>query len=245
MSINSVKCNGWWRLSTPAQGIVANVNSIGSPGAHRCRGLALSVHVVAVCIFRHNRKSSVNTHSHLDLCYPGSFTDSNREGSRQRAAAQASFLTTAAQDGLQPDPRTPPDVRSANTLGSIDFVTGDTHQVDVHLIDIKGDLPHRLSGIGMKVYPAVLAYDGTDLLDWLDDASLVIHRHDRNQRSVGANGSFELLKINNAVLLDPKIGNIETLLLQLSARIEDTLVFLYFGVVSQILKGRTALWLTV
>jgi len=83
----------------------------------------------------------------------------------------------------------------------------------------------------MEVDPTVLAYDGADLLDWLDDAGLVIHGHHRNERSVGADRSFEFLKIKNAVLFDSKVCNIKTLLLQFSTRIKDTFVFLIWKMI--------------
>ena len=65
----------------------------------------------------------------------------------------------------------------------------------------------------MEVHPTVLAYDGTDLLDGLNDSGLVIHRHHGNERGVGADRSFEFSKIEDTVLLDSEVGNVETLLL--------------------------------
>ena len=78
----SGKSKGGRRFSTPAQRVLANVNPVDDPGAHRRCDLALSIHVGTVCRFLHNRTRLVNTHSHLDLCYPGSFTHSNGESSR-------------------------------------------------------------------------------------------------------------------------------------------------------------------
>ena len=83
----------------------------------------------------------------------------------------------------------------------------------------------------MEVDPAVLAYDGTDFLYRLDDARLVVYRHHRNERGVRANRSLEFLEIQNTVLFDPEVGDIETLLLQFPARIEDALVFLFWEVI--------------
>ena len=98
----------------------------------------------------------------------------------------------------------------------------------------------------MEVDPTVLAHDGADLLDWLDDAGLIVHGHHRNERSVGADRSFEFLEIKNAVLFDSEVGNIETLLLQLSARIEDTFVFLFWKLISLMEPiGCVEFWLTV
>ena len=45
-----------WQLSTPARRVFANVDSIDDPGVHRCHDLALSIHVVTVCRFRHSRR---------------------------------------------------------------------------------------------------------------------------------------------------------------------------------------------
>ena len=98
----------------------------------------------------------------------------------------------------------------------------------------------------MEVDPTVLAHDGADFLDWLNDAGLVIHGHHGNERRVGADRSLEFLEIKDAVLFDSKVGNIKTLLLQLSTRIEDTFVFLFWKVISEVEPiGRVASQLTV
>ena len=98
----------------------------------------------------------------------------------------------------------------------------------------------------MEVDPTVLAHDGADLPDWLDDAGLVIHGHHRDERRVGADRSFKFLEIQNAILFDSEVGNIKTLLLQLSTRIEDTFVFLLWKVISRTEPiGRVAFRLTV
>ena len=94
----------------------------------------------------------------------------------------------------------------------------------------------------MEVYPAVLACDRADLLYWLDDAGLVIHRHHRNERSVWADRGFEFLEVKNTIFFDSEVGNVETFLLQLSARIKNTLVFLFWKTINQIEpRGHVAL----
>ena len=86
----------------------------------------------------------------------------------------------------------------------------------------------------MEVHPTVLAHDGTDFFDRLNDTGLVVHRHHRNKRSVRADGSFELLEIKDTVLLDSEVGNFEALLLQFSTRIKDTLVLLFLGPLAEV-----------
>jgi hypothetical protein len=88
----------------------------------------------------------------------------------------------------------------------------------------------------VEIHPTVLAYDGTNLLDGLNDSSLVIHRHYGNKRGVGADRSFKFSEIEDTVLLDSKVGNVEALLLQLSTRVEYTLVFLIGEIISQLVR---------
>ena len=64
------------------------------------------------------------------------------------AAAQAALLPAAAHLGLHAHAGAAPDVDRADALGAIQLVARDGQQVDVHGVDVDGDLAHRLARQG-------------------------------------------------------------------------------------------------
>lgn len=63
-----------------------------------------------------------------------------------------------------------------------------------------------------------------NFVNWLNNPNLVIHHHDGNQTRIGTNRGPELTHVNQPVFLDGEIRDLVTLLLEVAARIEDTLV---------------------
>jgi hypothetical protein len=55
-------------------------------------------------------------------------------------------------------------------------VTGEGHHVDVHFIYVQLDLTQRLRGISVEEC-FVLAAKCSYLFQWLDDADLIVYRH--------------------------------------------------------------------
>ena len=51
---------------------------------------------------------------------------------------------TSALERLQANTGTSPYVQCSNTLGSVDFVTRDGHEVDITLVHVNRDLSYRL-----------------------------------------------------------------------------------------------------
>lgn len=102
----------------------------------------------------------------------------------------------------------------------------------------------------MEVDSLVLLDNGSNLLDGLDGSNLVVDHHDlmpggivsarceilprnrrrgwaathRDEAGVGADGRLEELKVDESVGLDGEVGDVEALVLQDSARVEDALV---------------------
>mmetsp|Transcript_30455 Transcript_30455/g.71157 ORF Transcript_30455/g.71157 Transcript_30455/m.71157 type:complete len:467 (-) Transcript_30455:143-1543(-) len=160
---------------------------------------------------------------HLLLGDPGRrpHPDSHRSG--HRPAAEAPLLPAAVDDGLHADAGPAADVEGANTLGAVDLVARDRCEVQVPLGHVHLDLSGRLCNVRVEE-DLVGAADLADLLHGLDDANLVVDRHHAAQHRVGADGSLELLEVHDAVLLHRQIGNLEALLLQHTARVQDALV---------------------
>jgi len=91
--------------------------------------------------------SWILTYVHLFLCDSCSFTEADNERRSDSSASQTSLLTTTADDGVESDTRSSADVASTNTLGTVELVAGDGHEVNVELVDIERDLANSLSSI--------------------------------------------------------------------------------------------------
>ena len=137
--------------------------------------------------------------------------------------AQAAFLTAAADERLHADARAAPDVDGADTLGAVDLVPGDGEQVDLHVLDVDRDLTHGLRGVGVEEH-LVRAADLANLLQRLDDADLVVHRHHRHHRRLRTDRGAQLVEIDEAVGLDREVRHVPSLLLEVAARVQHALV---------------------
>ena len=107
-------------------------------------------------------------------------------------------------------------------------MTGDAHQVDVHLLYVESDLAGGLGRIGMEEH-LLFAADLADLGQRLDDADLVVHGHDRNQNRLVGDRRAQHVEIEQAVLSDRQIRDLEALLLEMAAGIEHALVLGHRG----------------
>ena len=72
------------------------------------------------------------------------------------------------------------------------------------------DLAHRLGRVGVEI-DAVLAAEGADLRERLDDADLVVDRHRRDQQGLVRDGVVEAAEIDEAARRDRKHGEAEAL----------------------------------
>ena len=105
-------------------------------------------------------------------------------------------------------------------------MAGDTHEVNVCLIDINRDFPNSLRRICVKVHAPMLPNDCANLFHWLNDTSLVIYCHDGDERGVRSDGSFEGFQVNNAIRLDWQIRNIGSFFAKFSAGVQYAFVLL-------------------
>ena len=126
------------------------------------------------------------------------------------------LLAAAGNQRLEADARLAPHVEDADALWAVHLVARDTHEIDVHLVDIEGYLASGLSRIGVKESAALPAY-GADLGERLDDADFVVHGHHRNDRRLVGYRVAQDVEVEDAVLLNRQIGNAVTLLLKMPA----------------------------
>ena len=167
----------------------------------------------------------IDTYSHLFGGDSAGLAETDGEGSSDGTAAKTTLLTTSGQERDETDSGTATDIESTNTLGSVDLVSTDAQQINVHLCHVNGDLTDGLGSIGMEE-DLLGAAEGSDLLEGLNDSDLIVNGHDRDQSCVGANGCLEVVHGDQAVLSNREVGDIEALVAQYTARIQDTLVLL-------------------
>jgi hypothetical protein len=167
-----------------------------------------------------------STYLHLLLGDPASLPQANDQRRRDRTASQPSLLSSPMDQRLQPNPRPPPHVRRPDPLWPIDLMSAHTQHVDAHLVHVDLDLPDGLGGVGVEPDALVSVADFADLFQGLDDADLVVDSHDGDEGGVGSDGGFELGKGDETVLLDGEVGDVEAVLGEVSARVEDALVLL-------------------
>ena len=79
------------------------------------------------------------------------------ERRRERAGAQPALLAAAADERLHSHARPPPHVDGADALRAVHLVPADREQVDLHVLDVDRDLPHRLRGVRVKEHLALAA----------------------------------------------------------------------------------------
>ena len=122
----------------------------------------------------------------------------------------------------------PANVERAYTLGPVDLVRGQGHDIDVVGEDVDRDLAHRLHAIGVEDHAALMA-EGADLADGLDDADLVVRVHDRDQDGLVSHRGLQILERDQPVGLDGQVGDPVAGLLQPLAGIEHRLVLGHLG----------------
>src|SRR5262245_8577451 len=71
-------------------------------------------------------------------------------------------------------------IKRADSLWRIDFMTGNAEQVDTERVHIGGNLPDRLCSVGVEDN-AALAGDAAHLDDGLDRPHLVVGMHDADE----------------------------------------------------------------
>ena len=100
--------------------------------------------------------------------------EGDRDGDALGPCAQAAFLTTAADKGMQGDAVS--DVESGDALGRAHLVPDDGEQVDAEVVDVDRDLADRLRGVAVQ-QDAVAAGDRGDVRNALKGARLVVGVH--------------------------------------------------------------------
>ena len=138
-----------------------------------------------------------------------------------RTRALAALLCAALDEVRQENALT--GVQHAGALWTVEFVRGERQQVDVLRLDVNGQMPRGLHGVGVEQH-ARLAADGADLADRQDGADLVVGVHDGNQARILADGVFHLLRRHGADGADGEKLDGEALFFELLERVQHGVV---------------------
>ena len=119
-------------------------------------------------------------------------TKADSEKGGNRAGANSPLLTSTSLHSLHPDTRTAAEVEGTDSLGTVDLVATDGHEVNVEVIDVNGDLASGLRAVCVEEHLALTA-QLTDFLEGLNDSNLIVHCHHGNKHCIGTNGFLQLL----------------------------------------------------
>ena len=118
---------------------------------------------------------------HLGLRDLRGLAHADDAGDVERARPHAAFVAAAIDLRRQQHTRVAAThVERAYTLRAVHLVRGDRHDVDFQRVDVERNLARRLHRVGVEEDPLFLG-DGADFGDRLDDADLVVRRHDRDE----------------------------------------------------------------
>ena len=142
-------------------------------------------------------------------------------GNILRAGALAALLRAALDEARQGDALA--GVQHAGALRTVELVRGERQQVNVLRLDVDGQMPRGLHGVGVEQH-ASLAADCADRADRQDGADLVVGVHDGNQARVLADGVFHLLRRHGADGADGEKLDLEALFFKLLERVQHGVV---------------------
>ena len=117
-------------------------------------------------------------------------------------------------------------IQSAYSLGAVDLVGGDGHQVYPQLVRPQGHLAKGLHTVGMDQRRcAGLLYRPANALHRQNAAHFVVDAHDGDQNGVRGDGAFNLLLCNIAGFVRLQANDLKALCLQLVGSLYNALVF--------------------
>lgn len=163
------------------------------------------------------------TYLHFFLGNAASFAKASNQRRSECATAQATLLATTSNERVQSDPGSTTHVAGADALGAVNFMRRNGHQVNVHGVDIQRNLSDGLRGVSVEEN-LLLTAQLANLVNGLDNTNFIVDSHDTDKGSFGANGRLQVFHLDQAVVLHGEIGDIETLVLQMSAAIKHALV---------------------
>lgn len=160
---------------------------------------------------------------HFLVADTSGLTETNGKRWRKGTTSQSSLLSTSTDDRVESDSWSSADVASTDTIRAVNLVGRNGHQVNVHLVDIDGNLSNSLCTIGVEE-DLLGSAKLSNLLDWLDDTNLVVDSHDRHHHGFGADSVLQLFHADSTVRLDREVCDFTSFILQVATAVKHTLV---------------------
>ena len=133
------------------------------------------------------------------------------------ALLRAALYETLEHDALSA-------IEQPHALRTVEFMRGQRQHIYIVFGDVHGDMPYRLHRVAVEGY-AVRPAHGAYFPYRLDCADLVIGIHNRNERRIGTDCPFDLLRRDKPVGMHVEIGDLEALLFELFAGMEHGVMF--------------------
>ena len=128
-----------------------------------------------------------------------------------RARAAVTLLVSPINERIHACPLA--DVDGADPLGSVELVPRKGEKVDVHRVDVDGDLASGLNGVGMENRPLRFR-DGANLGNGLDGAGLIIPVHHADDNRIVPNGLADIFRVDHPRPTDGDVRNFDALRFQ-------------------------------
>ena len=114
-------------------------------------------------------------------------------------------------------------VQETYTLGAVDFVTADGHQIDVHFLGVNSGFAKSLNRIHMEQSVGIQSLDqSTGLSNGLQSTDFIVGVHDRHQNSLRCHGSVQILQAHSAAFIHWQISHPKSLLFQMLHGLQDS-----------------------
>jgi len=143
----------------------------------------------------------------------------------ERAGAHAAFVSAAVNQRHQLHARIlAAHIERACAFRTIQFVSGDGHDIEVHFVYVDWNLANCLHRVGMENHTA-LAAQLADFRDRLQHANLIVGCHDRDQNRLVVHCPLQVVEIDQPILPQRQIGHAEAEFLQMLAGVKHRLMF--------------------
>ena len=141
----------------------------------------------------------------------------------QRARAHAALVAATVHLGVNAHARLAPNVKRANSLGPVNFVRRQRHQVDRQLLQVDHHLAGGLRGIHMEQHAPGTA-QRAECGHVLHHTGFIVDEHHRGQHGVGAQGRLKHRQVKQTAWQHRQHGYLAALALKLAHAVQHRLV---------------------
>jgi hypothetical protein len=141
----------------------------------------------------------------------------------QGAGAHAALVAAAVHLGFQADPGLAPHVEGADALGAVGLVGREGHQVDLQLLQVDLHLAGAWAASTWNSTPLERHSSPMAGMSWMTPISLLTNMTE-TRIGVRTEGGLQFFQVDEAVGLDPKVGDFKAFPFQFPAGVQHRLV---------------------